>query len=356
MRKPIIPVIVTTLRERLGLSQRELAERARISKDALSRLELGKIPGTAERTQTALAKVLNVTTAVLTGDEEIPPIPASVSEPRWDAPTDQWNIRVDSAVRNAFSLAELRYGIPIKRIIEAAPYLFVAAAERSLERRRIKLVAVEEACSRADAAAQAFPHLPCTLARNRAQSDDAILAEKKSIENCDLLAEQISNTLFMSHDPIMYDYDPDEHNPLVVSLREEAPNPDVGTITRFSRTNVESEVCRGEAMKLADGNADLAEGILEGWAPLHEMPRELRSGAAVRERLRAELMKLADGNADLAEGAVEGWAPSHEMPRELCSGAAVRARLEWLRSRASEHEAAMAIINNLTIEELMELK
>jgi len=304
MRKPIIPLVVTTLRDRLGLSQKELAERAHISKDALSRLERGKLPGTAKLTQTNLARVLNVTPAVLTGDEEIPPVPASVSEPEWDAPSDQWNIRVDSEVRNAFALAALRYRIPIKRIIEAAPYLFVAAAERSLERRRIRLMAVEEALNRADDAAEAFPHLPRTIARNLA-SEDAIRAENESIENCDLLAEQIRNDLFINSVPVMYDYDPDEHNPFVVSLREEAPNPDVATITRFSRTNIESKVCRAEALKLADDNADLAEGILEGWAPLHEMKREL-----------------------LADDAVTG-------------------RLEWLRSKASEHEATMAIFKEL---------
>ena len=304
MRKPIIPSVVRTLRERQGLSQKELARQANISKDALSRLELGKLPGTAERTQTALSRALNVVPAVLTGDEEIPLLPASASEPKWDAPRDQWNIRVDSAVRNAFALTALRYRIPVTRIIEAAPYLFVAAAERSLERRRIRLKAVEEALNQADAAAEAFPHLPRTIASDGTAAN-AIHAEEESIANRDLLAEQISDRLFVLDGPVRYNYDPDEHNPLVVSLQEEAPDPKLATITHFSRTDVVSRICPGEAIKLADGNADLAIGILHGWAPLHEMPREL-----------------------LGEGAVEG-------------------RLAWLRTKASEHEAATAQLLDL---------
>ena len=304
MRKPIIPSVVRTLRERLELSQKELAKQAGISKDALSRLELGKLRGTAQRTQTALARALNVVPAVLTGDEEIPSIPASASEPKWDAPRDQWNIRVDSAVRNAFALTALRYRIPVTRIIEAAPYLFVAAAERSLERRRVRLKAVEEALNRADAAAEAFPHLPRTIASD-AMAAGAIHAEQELIANRDLLAEQISDRLFVLDGPVRYDYDPDEHNPLVVSLQEEAPDPELATITRFSKTDIESQVCPAEAMKLADGNTDLAVGILHGWAPLYEMPRDL-----------------------LSEDAVEG-------------------RLAWLRTKASEHEAAMAQLLDL---------
>lgn len=301
MRKPIIPSVVRTLRGRLELNQKELAKRAGISKDTLSRLELGKLSGTAERTQTALARALDVAPAVLTGDKEIPPVAASASEPKWDAPRDQWNIRVDSAVRNAFALTALRYRIPVTRIIEVAPYLFVAAAERSLERRRIRLKAVEEALNRADAAAEAFPHLPWTIASN-AMAADAIHAEEESIANRDLLAEQISDDLFVLDSPVRYEYDADEHNPFVVSLQEEAPDPELATITRFSRTDTESEVCPAEAMKLADDNADLATGILHGWAPLHEMPRDL-----------------------LSKDAVEG-------------------RLAWLRAKASEHEAAMAVL------------
>lgn len=304
MRKPIIPAVVRTLRERRELSQKELAKQAGISKDALSRLELGKLSGTAERTQTALARALNVVPAVLTGDEEIPPVPASASEPKWDAPRDQWNIRVDSAVRNAFALTALRYRIPVTRIIEVAPYLFVAAAERSLERRRTRLKAVKQALKQADAEAEAFPHLPQTIASSPV-AGKAIHAEEESIANRDLLAEQISDDLFVLDSPVRYEYDANEHNPFVVSLQEEAPDPELATITRFSRTDTESEVCPAEAMKLADDNDDLAIGILHGWAPLHEMPRELFS-----------------------KDAVEG-------------------RVAWLRTKASEHEAAIAAMPQL---------
>jgi hypothetical protein len=43
--------------------------------------------------------------------------------------------REDGAVRNAFTLTALRYQVPIARIVELAPLLFVLAAEASLKRR-----------------------------------------------------------------------------------------------------------------------------------------------------------------------------------------------------------------------------
>jgi len=298
MGKPIIPSVVKALRERQGLSQKQLAKQTSLSSDTLSRLERGEQTGAAERTQTVLARAFNVAPAVLTGDEEIPPPPSSASEPKWDAPRDQWNIRVNSAIRNAFALTALHYRIPVTRIIEAAPYLFVAAAERSLDRRRTALQKVKDLLDQADAAAEAFPYLPQTIA-GTPNAWAAIQAEEESIANRDILAEQIDDNLFILDQRIRHDYDPDEHNPFLTSLREAAPDPTLAAITRFSRTDTEIQVCLAEAKKLACGDAELASGIVDGWAPLHEMPREL-----------------------LSEDAAEG-------------------RLEWLRTQASNHEAAM---------------
>ncbi len=96
------------------------------------------------------------------------------------------------------------------------------------------------------------------------------------------------------------DYDADQNNPFVSSLREEATDPDIAAITGFSRSEVDYRVCRADALKRAGGDERLAAVILDGWAQLHNMPAEL-----------------------LEEEAAEGW-------------------VVWLRKIADERDAAMA--------------
>ena len=56
MKKPIKGAVLKTLREQRRLSQGELANVAKISKDSISRLERGKQTGKANRTLDALAR------------------------------------------------------------------------------------------------------------------------------------------------------------------------------------------------------------------------------------------------------------------------------------------------------------
>ena len=58
MSKPISGPIVKSLRERLQLSQSELAEKAKISKDSLSRIERGKQTGRSQHMRKTLAAAL----------------------------------------------------------------------------------------------------------------------------------------------------------------------------------------------------------------------------------------------------------------------------------------------------------
>jgi len=70
-RDPTIGERVLVMRRRRGLTQQELATRARMSKTALTRLETGLQSVYAERLAT-LARCLNVSTDYLFGLQEAP--------------------------------------------------------------------------------------------------------------------------------------------------------------------------------------------------------------------------------------------------------------------------------------------
>jgi transcriptional regulator with XRE-family HTH domain len=303
MRKPISPSVLKALRERAGWSQKALADRAGISKDSLSRLERGTQTGAAERTKTTLAKVFNVAEGVLTGELEIPPVSGGVAVPHWEAPRDQWNIRVDSSVRNAFTLTAIRYKIPVTRIVDLAPLLFVLMAEQSLSHRRDKLAKLDEALDRLTEAAGGFDHLPLSI-NPGFEAHDAMAAEEASIKALDLLADKLDDDLFYRFGPQKTDYEPEEDNPFVSDLKEMVTRvttvePGLASISRFSREDVDYQVCGREALDLAGGDRELAKGILAGWAPIHEM-RELLGPDRQTDRLLWLQQKKEEQEAAMA--------------------------------------------------------
>jgi transcriptional regulator with XRE-family HTH domain len=304
MSKPISGPVLKILREQRGLTQSELGGKAGISKDSISRLERGKQTGNAQRTRKALGGALGVAPEVLTGEADIPAPEDAPSNSRSDGRRHQLNIRVDGAVRNAFTLAFIRYRIPLARIVELAPFLFVVAAERSLKRRRAKLAELEAVFDQENALQSNFPHLPPSIAPSQFMARAAVAEEKASIARRDILAETLDERIFDDWD-LARDDEAAEDNPFVSSLKETASDPHLAEITSFSRRDTNFEVCRGEAIELAGGNADLAACILAGWAPLHEMPRDLLKDDAVEERFA------------------------------------------WLGEKAAEHKAAMVSLNDL---------
>jgi transcriptional regulator with XRE-family HTH domain len=141
MRKPIDGARVKALRERQKLSQKELADRAKISTDSLSRIERNRQTGKARNTAEGLSRTLGVSLEVLTGEAPMP----DAAKPEHNGDRYQIDVRVDGAVRNAFALAALRYKIPASQIVELAPFLFVVAAEQSLRRRSARVAELENA-------------------------------------------------------------------------------------------------------------------------------------------------------------------------------------------------------------------
>lgn len=283
MSKPLDGTRVKHLRTRHKLTQERLAELARVSKESVSRLERGTQQGTRPRLRDALAAVLDVEVGVLTGELPLPADPAAKDPEQRLFETFPMNYRVGGHIRNAFTLAALRYRIPIARIVELAPALFVMAAEASLQRRSEKLAELAGILDRQQGLRSNFLHLPTALVSNY-EADQAFVAEEESIERRDILASTLPDQIFDT-DP-MPDFDEDAHNPFVGSLQAEAERLGrIAVIERFSRTDATFHVCGKDAQDLAGGVPDLADAILSGRVVLHKMPRELFDPGAVEARV-----------------------------------------------------------------------
>jgi transcriptional regulator with XRE-family HTH domain len=297
MMQAIDPHRLKRTRTSHGLTQDELAKKARLNKQTIYRIESGPVEsekrqrrkGTIER----LARALNVDPEVLTGEK---PIPTDTIQPA--GPTDesayQLNARVSGAIRNAFSLVALRYKISVSRIVELAPFLFVLAAEGSIRRRRELLDELEGAFDCASRLRPNFPHLPFWIAETYEQSE-AVAAEEKSIADRDLFGATIPDHVFALYKSRAEEpqYDEDEDNPFVAYLKELAANHGAA-IDVFGPRSTWYRVCQAEANDLAGEDERLANGILNGWVLIHDMPRELLKKDAVSERLEWMRPKIED--------------------------------------------------------------
>jgi transcriptional regulator with XRE-family HTH domain len=287
MSKPLDAGRVREIRIQRKLTQEELAKKARLSKESIHRLEKGAQSGNREKTLAGLAKALEVEPGVLTGELPVPAWDGLASEAPDAALFEMYpmNYRVDGAVRNAFTLAALRYQVPMARIVELAPLLFVLAAEASLERRKAKLAELRNAFDQSASLLLDFPHLPTSLCPPDPNAPE-LDAEVQSISTRDILGARLPDNLFVGSDAIGPNYDESEHNPFVLSLKAEAKRcGGVAVIERFDRDDTTFHVCGKDALELSGGDAKLAHSILSGCVVLHKMPRELFSSDAADKRI-----------------------------------------------------------------------
>ncbi len=293
MSKSIDPCRLKELRTRAGLKRKTLGEKTGINPQTIYRIEAGRPEARSPRRETVekLAATLGVSPEVLTGEAPLPD-----TEPtRAGRSNDEdysINVLVDGAVRNAFTLTAIRYRVPITQIVKLAPFLFVLAAEASLERRISKLGDLEKALNRARELESNFPHLPSSLSPS---SYEYIDAERKSISARDIWGDRVPDDIFAGAFAIEENYDRETLNPFVKYLKETVPaeaEADVASIHGFDRSSSSFTgsscaftVCWEDALKLADGDVELATSIVEGEVILHKIPRELFNDDAVDARI-----------------------------------------------------------------------
>ncbi len=147
----ILPETLRKLRKRNGLSQQGLADKARIDKKTVARIEGGKGGEPRGSTVKEIASALDVEPQVLAQEPE--------SEAVREADLRKHGLRMVrlpfyGETILAYDLVSDRYGVDMRQIIDAAPMLFTLLAEMSLADRRRCL---EEAEKALDAFNQALP-------------------------------------------------------------------------------------------------------------------------------------------------------------------------------------------------------
>jgi hypothetical protein len=181
-----------------------------------------------------------------------------------------------------------RYGIPPARLVELAPLLFLLTAEQSLASRRRRLKEMQDAYSARQALALQARHLPLQAAFD-SLLNDIYAAEQSSVDQRDLFADMLPDDRRLTATQFYEDYEEDEHNPFVAFLRsiaDELVASDARIeIDTVSHASIKYKLCREQALALTDGDEAMAEDILEGSLPLHELPSEFRRDEAKSGRI-----------------------------------------------------------------------
>lgn len=283
------PKVLKSLRELKGLSQEELQAKSQINKQTISNLERGPRRSVRVRTVEQLARGLGVSVEVLSGQ-------AALTEEMSFDRRSQITVRIDDGARNSMSLVAHRYGLSLSQIVELAPFLIAWAAERSLAERRDRLERYEQKLEELRELRPQFPHLSDFLGYFP-MSEDVLEAERRSIEERDLFAAQLFNE---TDDRISsLDFMEGLEGPLPRFLMARAEEIAAKFEEWSSDGSPTYHVCREEALKVVDGDEDLATAVQDGIVRLHRMPAEVgRGGAKARRAWAAEEVARAAENAD----------------------------------------------------------
>lgn len=256
-----------TLRKRKGWSLDDLAERSRVDRGTISRIETGKQVGNRRLTADRLAQALDVPGDILTGAD----LPSAAKEIEF-IPKSQFSFRIENKARNALSLVASRYGVKATHILHLAPFLFLWAAEESLRKRRDGVDALGAELN-AIRRPEGLAHLNGWIDYNL-RGEDVLEAEKESIGKRDLFG------LAIDYEALRDDYDEYEENPMVQFLRGLSSQLDGLSHFDFWYPATEPNywICEDEASALVGGDEQAKNGILSGNAPLHELPSAVSNG------------------------------------------------------------------------------
>ena len=292
----INPRMLRALRDRKNLNLDVLAAKANVDRGTISKIETGKRTNPRPSTLRKLAGALGVEAEELTSShiDEAERSPLS--------PKSQMNFRMANDARNALQLTAIRYGVRPNHILHLAPLLFRWAAEMSLKHRMERVTEIE---GHLDAllGAEAPKHLSGVLT-DHWRGGEILDEERRSIANRDLFGEQVSD------DAVGVSYEESEQNPIAQFLNSISAS--LGDDVDFEHWSPHWSqpgytLGKTEALELVGGDEEAAQQIVDGYAPLHELPKEVREQGpnAVAnwaiEIGKQELRKLIDVDALVLE-------------------------------------------------------
>ena len=306
---------VKDLRQQAGRSQEWVARRARINKRHLQRMESWKEETIQVRSRTgeALAKALNVSIEVLTGERELPAFSPAGSRTGDSKDVRQTTVRLDAQSTLNYDLIERRYGVKLQEVVNIAPLLFVIHAEQSLRRRKRVYKAKRNAVEQLSQLSASFPKLHSLIGAEDVdewyEDSDQHLSELDSIGCNDLFAERVR-----------FEFEGDgSPNPFVAHLDEVLETfdaPSLANIARFEGIPFdavmyfpgdrlpEHEVCRSDLVELTGADPDAMLALKFGVVRVRDIPEDLMADDKLVERvtwLRAALHERNSASAPDAD-------------------------------------------------------
>jgi transcriptional regulator with XRE-family HTH domain len=264
----INPINLKRAREAKGLSLERLAGKAKIDKQTIYRIEAEPPKKRRALTVKALADALGLTVTELCGpDLELEA--KERAEPRIEEKA-QLNVRVSERIRNSFALLAVRYHVTPSQVVQIAPFLFLWAAERSLQLRRERAQLFRDAQSVMDEA------VPSYLSYSSLVDDRLIDLEEHSIAKRDIFGMEFKGDEmeFLEHGPNSWSL------PLENVLRSMLA--DMPEDTKFEDWEFEEEpryeICRSDAVEWLGGDTEAAQHFLAGLVPLRDIPNDLLKG------------------------------------------------------------------------------
>jgi transcriptional regulator with XRE-family HTH domain len=254
------------LRAQKRWSLDDLAERSNVDRGTISRIETGKNKDNRRNTVERLAAALGTEVEILTGPD------ISAPEPEWDsASKSQFNLRMGNDARNALTLVAARYNVKASHIVHLAPLLFLWAAEHSLKIRSKRLDELESGWEVVSSHGP-FPHLHGRLTYNW-MGEEVMHEERQSIASRDIFG------LTIDDDAVHPDYEESEDNPMAQFIRGLVDSVEgLASFEHFSPfwDRPGYTLGREEALGLTGGDEEAADHIINGYAPLHAMPKNVR--------------------------------------------------------------------------------
>ena len=295
----IHPETLKRLRKAQGWSQLELADKAKIEKKTIGRLESANGGEARESTARLLASALKLgNPRILALGPESEAVRDEVSRINFDSGGSGPRIHLDSETALAYDLVEEHYGVEMHRLIEEAPMLFTLLAEASLAERRRR---VEEARAVLEEFNRALPeHL--------ADSEWAYKEEEESIGRRDLFRHPGN----LEWDDPRWEAYRESGNPFSNFLKRLAENleADNGALDPADVEFDPDISCRGhlfpELRAPITGGSRRAEWALShGHARLGQIPKRLRGEGEeiARERVKWLEAQITD----------DEWAVCEEM-------------------------------------------
>ena len=295
----IHPETLKRLRKAQGWSQQELADKAKIEKKTIGRLESANGGEARESTARLLATALKLgNPRILAQGPEAEAVREEVSRINFDSGGSGPRVHLDSETALAYDLVEEHYGVDMHRLIEEAPTLFTLLAEASLAERRRRV-------GEAKAALEEFNR---ALPGHLADSAWAYKDEEESIERRDLFRHPGD---LEWDDPRWEDYR-ENGNPFANFLKRLANDIEAGN-GALDPADVGFDpdmVCRGylfpeRRARLTGGSRRAEWALSHGYARLGQIPKRLRGDGEeiTRERVNWLEAQMSD----------DEWAACEEM-------------------------------------------